>query len=63
MRQWEEGVSSLPFLSLLVGYLGAAIIQTFIHLQIIDKKLAQGKRRYDHKHHSLTYNPPLTDKY
>ncbi|KAK8017292.1 citrinin biosynthesis cluster MFS transporter mrr1 [Apiospora rasikravindrae] len=44
VRQWEDGVSSLPFLSLLVGYLGAAVIQTFIHLQIIDKKLAKGIR-------------------
>ncbi|KAK6849229.1 hypothetical protein PG995_013062 [Apiospora arundinis] len=42
VRGWEEGVSSLPFLSLLVGYLGAAVIQTIIHLRTIDKKLAQG---------------------
>ncbi|KAK8040916.1 mfs multidrug protein [Apiospora phragmitis] len=42
VRGWEDGVSSLPFLSLLVGYLGAAVIQTIIHLQIIDKKLVKG---------------------
>ncbi|KAK8135702.1 hypothetical protein PG984_003642 [Apiospora sp. TS-2023a] len=44
VRQWEDGVSSLPFLSCLVGYLGAAVIQAFIHIKVIDKKLAQGIR-------------------
>ncbi|KAK8110743.1 citrinin biosynthesis cluster MFS transporter mrr1 [Apiospora kogelbergensis] len=44
VRGWEDGVSSLPFLSLLVGYLGAAVIQTIIHLQTIDKKMAKGIR-------------------
>ncbi|KAK7966469.1 MFS multidrug transporter [Apiospora aurea] len=46
VRQWEDGVSSLPFLSLLVGYLGAAVIQTIFHIQIIDKKLAKGMCQY-----------------
>ncbi|KAK8047388.1 MFS multidrug transporter [Apiospora saccharicola] len=44
VRQWEDGVSSLPFLSCLVGYLGAAVIQAFIHIKVIDKKLAQDIR-------------------
>ncbi|KAI1085537.1 MFS general substrate transporter [Whalleya microplaca] len=42
VRKWESGVSSLPFLSLLVGYIIASIIAITIHLQIIDKKLTKG---------------------
>ncbi|KAI0006690.1 MFS general substrate transporter, partial [Xylariaceae sp. FL0662B] len=42
VRKWESGVSSLPFLSLLVGYIIASIIATIMHLQIIYKKLAKG---------------------
>ncbi|KAI1390615.1 MFS general substrate transporter [Hypoxylon trugodes] len=42
VRKWEPGVSSLPFLSLMVGYVVACIISIVIHLQVVDKKLAKG---------------------
>ncbi|KAH9907202.1 polyamine transporter 1 [Xylariomycetidae sp. FL2044] len=42
VRKWSPGVASLPFLSLMVGYFTASAVAIFMHLQIIDKKLARG---------------------